>query len=121
MTRLFGYLALTAALSGPLLRHAEAAEDLARALAELRDPGSAEETDGGVGDEAELGLLRADEGRVGPAVNQGGSADGPISLAPLHFEPACSAFRLGPHVRFRSGRRAEPNARRQARLGSFLF
>jgi hypothetical protein len=48
---------LIAVLAGPLLREAEAAEDLNRSLAELGCPPLCEEADGGVGDESGSTIL----------------------------------------------------------------
>jgi hypothetical protein len=52
----FILLSLIAALSGPFLRQAEGAEDLARSLAELGCAPLVEEVDGGVGDDAGLAI-----------------------------------------------------------------
>jgi hypothetical protein len=52
-------LCLTAAVSGTPLRQVEAASDLARSLAELGE-GHVEGIDGGVGDDAEVAVLKAE-------------------------------------------------------------
>jgi hypothetical protein len=62
MPRILVWLGLLAALSGPLLRQAEGAEDLVRSLAELGCPPLVEETDGGVGDDAGAAVLRGAHG-----------------------------------------------------------
>jgi hypothetical protein len=49
---------LIAAVSGPLLRQAEGADDLARSLAELGDPPLVEGVDGGVGDDSGAAVVR---------------------------------------------------------------
>jgi hypothetical protein len=51
-------LCLVAALFGPLLRRAEAADDLARSIANLTEPSDIEPSDGGVGDEPEAGIAK---------------------------------------------------------------
>jgi hypothetical protein len=55
-------MSLFAALSGPLMRAAEGADDLARSLAELGCPPLLEETDGGVGDDSGTAVLTANSG-----------------------------------------------------------
>jgi hypothetical protein len=51
-------LCLVAALFGPVLRRAEAADDLARLLFNLTEPSDIEPSDGGVGDEPEAGIAK---------------------------------------------------------------
>jgi hypothetical protein len=52
-------LCLAAALAGPLLRSAEAADDLARSLTNLVERGNLAPRDGGVGDEPEMALAKS--------------------------------------------------------------
>lgn len=52
-------LCLIAALSGTLLRQAEAADDFARSLGELGQGHVIEIVDGGVGDDTEASILKA--------------------------------------------------------------
>jgi hypothetical protein len=73
---------LTAAVSGTPLRQAEAADDFARAFAQLGQ-GHLEATDGGVGDDADVGVLKA--GSHTPALR---------GMVPL---PTAPAF-LTPHL-----------------------
>ena len=54
-------LCLIAASSGTPLRQAEAASDFARSLAELGE-GHVETIDGGVGDDAEIAVMKAGSG-----------------------------------------------------------
>ncbi len=56
MCRLMFLLALIAALGGTPLRIAEAADDLARSLAELGASAGMEVTDGGVGDDSDASV-----------------------------------------------------------------
>jgi hypothetical protein len=121
MSRLFGWLALIAALSGPLLRHAEAADDLARSLAELREPASTEETDGGVGDEPELGLVRSsgDSGLIGYEAT--GPANESADFALAFDSPRMAATIPLSRIRSDPRRTTEPGTRQRARLGSFLL
>ena len=60
--RILSWICLVATLSGPLLREAEGAEDLARSLAELGHGPLIEEVDGGVGDDS-LGSFDSGERR----------------------------------------------------------
>jgi hypothetical protein len=60
MWRLTMYLlCLIAALSGTPLRQAEAANDLARTIGEFGEGRAIEPIDGGVGDDAEVSILKA--------------------------------------------------------------
>lgn len=52
-------LGLLAAVAGPLMRQAEAADDLARTLIALLSPCGIEPYDSGVGDEPELGAVKS--------------------------------------------------------------
>ena len=55
--RIMLLLSVIAALSGTALRQAEAANDFACSLAELRSDNTIEETDGGVGDDSGATIL----------------------------------------------------------------
>jgi hypothetical protein len=57
--RAVALIALIATFSGPLLREAEGAEDLARSLAELSRGLLVEEVDGGIGDDSGATILTA--------------------------------------------------------------
>src|SRR5690348_9248961 len=60
MRRLALLLGIVAAIAGPMLRQAEAADDLARALCTWLAPQALESCDGGVGDEPEVTTARLD-------------------------------------------------------------
>ncbi len=78
MRRVMVVLCMTATLSGPLLRQAEAAGDYLRALATLLDPaGSVFTPDGGVGDDGGESTLRA-----------GGTVDVDTVWSPCWSQPA---------------------------------
>jgi hypothetical protein len=64
MDRLLFLLCLLAALTGTPLRQAEAANDLARSLAELDDGDLIEEVDGGVGDDSGVTVQEAANDRA---------------------------------------------------------
>jgi hypothetical protein len=87
-------IGLTAALSGPLLRQAEAAGDYARALATLLDPEDTILTpDGGVGDDMGETTLRAggspeSVSHWSPCCNRLAEIDGLApSTTPIHIRP----------------------------------
>src|SRR5690242_14949135 len=60
MRRLALLLGIVAAIAGPMLRQAEAADDLARALCTWLAPEALESCDGGVGDEPEITTAKLD-------------------------------------------------------------
>jgi hypothetical protein len=59
LIRVLAWICLVATLSGPFLREAESAEDLARSLAELGSGPLVEEVDGGVGYDSGATILAA--------------------------------------------------------------
>ncbi len=65
MPRLAAWLLLVVALAGPMLTHAEAAEDLARALIGAGDAGGIGTPDGRVGDDPNVASVT----RTGPTVD----------------------------------------------------
>src|SRR4051794_30591910 len=107
-------MALIAALSGTPLRQVEAASDLARSIAELGDGNIAEETDGGVGDDAHVALAADDDSDHSPDAWDGGL------LAPTSLR--CLIPQAG---LYRPARESSPPptcpGRRQAWLQCFLF
>ena len=113
MRRLMFALSLIAILTATPLRLAEAAEDLARSLAELGNGVNLEEVDGGVGDDSGA-TIKAD---VVDGVSSFGSVDWLAELP----GPACSVV---PRVILRpDDSRADPttnSARRRAWLQRFL-
>jgi hypothetical protein len=114
-------LCLVAAISGTLFRQAEAAADLARTVAELADAGSAEEPDGGVGDEPESALPRGGATWAGAVVHpEEGPALGDLIMSAL---PGSTGTALTPIWRANPcvDRLPDRGSRRQAQLGPFLF
>jgi hypothetical protein len=95
MPRPLAWLILTVALSGPMLTHAEAAEDLARVLIGATAQGEIETPDGGVGDDPNV----ASVWRLGPSVDPSPCAtpawDSPPSLAPPGLAAADPVTRRG--------------------------
>ena len=96
MPRPAALLFLLIALAGPLLTHAEAADDLARALIGVQDRGRIEAPDGGVGDDPNV----ASVGRAAQTVDTLHVAtpawDSPPSASPLDFpsiDPSASLLR----------------------------
>ena len=67
MMRNLAWICLLATLSGPFLREAEGADDLARSLAELGRGVLVEEVDGGIGDDSGATIL---------------STSGPVTIRP---------------------------------------
>jgi hypothetical protein len=115
VSRLVFLLGLLAAVAGTPLRQAEAADDLARALAELGDGNVIEPVDGGVGDDAG-DTIKADPSHAPllPAV-----ADALPAAPPGDARPC-----PGPFLRSRAGHKGPPPAsppRRLALLQCFLF
>jgi hypothetical protein len=112
-------LCLIAALSGTPLRQAEAADDLARSLGELGQGDVIETIDGGVGDDKEASILKANGDTHSLA------AIILLAMAELHFTPPASTSCLpNPGDRRRADRLgrlpADPD-RRFAWLQCFLF
>jgi hypothetical protein len=120
LSRTLVILALAATLSGPLLRAAEGADDLARSLGELGQPPLIEEVDGGVGDDSGAAVL-ADR-RLLPhgRITQGRAPR--MGLLSVLTSPS-----LGCLPQFRSVLRGEPGSnasqggRRLAWIGRFLL
>jgi hypothetical protein len=113
-------LSLIAALSGPLLRQAEGADDLIRSLAELGCPPLLEEADGGVGDDPGATILSKAPGAVAG-----------VNDSPGLFEAAAAGFQAvyrspsDAHVPSLDSRHGPPRSEgtpaRLARLQRFLF
>jgi hypothetical protein len=112
-------LCLIAALSGTPLRQAEAADDFARSLSEMRQGQVIETIDGGIGDDSEASILKA-----------GGdthllAATVPMERADVHFTPLIPVSALpnmGDHRRADvSGSLPASADRRFAWLQCFLF
>jgi hypothetical protein len=120
VSRIFLSLSLIAALSGPLLRQAEGAADLARSLAELGCPALLEEADGGVGDDSGSTILSMDPGA--PAgVNAAPAFPEATVIDPWAQYPLPSLTHL-PSLDSRQGPpRSECPPARLARLQRFLF
>jgi hypothetical protein len=121
MPRPIGLICLIAALSGPVLRQAEAAGDLARQIAELGDAGSAEKPDGGVGDEPESALLRVGISAPDPSLGVSGTPGLVGGFAMLPSRPRGMSGQFGRRADYLRERPPEPWSRRQAELGPFLF
>jgi hypothetical protein len=81
MRRQWAWIALIAALTGSPLRQVEAAEDLARSLAELAHHQGVESVDGGVGDEADVATWRATSGPLAAVATAPGPAAGVEALS----------------------------------------
>jgi hypothetical protein len=105
-------LSLIAALSGTPLRQAEAASDFVRALAELGE-GHVEVIDGGVGDDANVSVLKAGcdiqslramtplttaEGHLRPVLTAALSLPEFGHQRPFDRAPTCSSGSLRPHA-----------------------
>jgi hypothetical protein len=122
MRRVIGWLCLVAAVSGAFLRQAEAAADIASALAELGDGGSAEEPDGGVGDEPESGLPRAGFCSLIRPLDASdlSGANGLVARASAH-RPLQAESMAVRWFRGNTDRPRDAGTRRQAQLGLFLF
>ncbi len=71
MPRPVAFLLLVIALTGPMLTHAEAADDLARVLVGVEASGEIETPDGGVGDDPNV----ASVWRAAPEIANFGCAD----------------------------------------------
>ncbi len=93
-------LCLIAALSGTPLRQAEAADDFARSITELGHEDTIETLDGGVGDDAEVSILKA--------ANDSPNRPTPSLAAPfaIPFTTLCFA---SPVLRSGSRRLADPS------------
>jgi hypothetical protein len=119
MRRRMAFIALLLALTGSPLRQAEAASDLSRELAESVGPVDLGPVDGGVGDDPDVGMLKASD-----ALDAGGLGDPgtpailPPSLPPIASHPGlCEARRR----RCRASWPPIASSRRLAWLGVFLF
>jgi hypothetical protein len=115
VSRLVFLLGLLAAVAGTPLRQAEAADDLARALAELGDGDRIEMVDGGVGDDSG-DTIKADPSHA-PLLLM--IADAPPAAPPGNALPC-----PGPILLSRAGRNHPPPAsppQRLALLQCFLF
>jgi len=107
--RLRPWLLMVAALSGPALRQAEAADDFARASAN-RPVASAEATDGGVGDDSGAATLEAprslEKGGVvaSPCPDLWDAAVAPRDVTARHFRGLRDHARPPDPARVRRGR-----------------
>ena len=109
MRRILAGLCLTAALSGPLLRQAEAAGDHVRALATCLDSGGAVTTpDGGVGDDSGETTLTA-----------GGRLDG-ISVWGFRYDPPSRIVGLPSAFALPSARPDPGSSRRRQEQATWL-
>jgi hypothetical protein len=120
VSRLLLSLSLIAALSGPLLRQAEGAEDLIRSLAELGSPALLEEADGGVGDDSGATILpNAPGADAGLNDSPGLFLSAAVDLQSEYRSPfSADVFSLDfPH----GPPRSEGAPARLARLQRFLF
>jgi hypothetical protein len=77
--RLMFLLSLIAALTGTMLRQAEAADDLARGLGQLASGNLVEESDGRVGDDSGE-TIKGETGRVSMAISVAAALTAPSSL-----------------------------------------
>jgi hypothetical protein len=104
-------------LTGPPLRQAEAADDLARSLAEYFEPANLEVPDGGVGDDS------GDLTLNGPHASL--TSHLPPSIDPLFPPPSLVALRFSPSqiasLRERVWQPNHPPNLRHAWLQFFLF
>jgi hypothetical protein len=120
VSRILLSLSLIAALSGPLLRQAEGADDLIRSLSELGCPPLLEEADGGVGDDSGATILSKVPG------SDAGVMDSPDLLPavavelPARFPSPPDADALSLDSR-QGPPRSEGTPARLARLQRFLF
>jgi hypothetical protein len=112
-------LCLLPGLGGPLLRQAEAAGDLARALADLSESDELEPADSGLGDEPSMGLARSEATLAAPCDDDSASADELSTALPVHdARPTPHHFGSRPRS---TPCHAEPAPRRLARLQVLRF
>ena len=118
MRHLAKLLCLLAALAGTPLRQAEAADDLARALAKLLEPAHIETPDGRVGDDSGVGTLERANQIMSSPENE------PLSRA-IDSLPILNSSQFAEHHALRWRNRAAwppcPLGRDRAWLGVFLF
>ncbi len=114
MSRLMFLLSLLAALTGTPLRQAEAADDLARTLAERDNGGEVATVDGGVGDDAG-DTIKADASTLALDLAAVDALPAPLSLTPMLPSPLLVSLPAQLHPP------PIPSHRRHALLQSFLF